>query len=212
MDAMTKFLASYPSRKYAKGTIILHQDDEPPCIYAVKEGIVRIYDISAAGDEQPIIFDQATEMFPIGYLFELIDKAQYFYEAHTNVVVYCVPRQDIITFLKKNPGALYETFKSFAERYLGFQMRLLSLEQPKAADKVLQSINFLSGRFGRRLDDARTHIRLPFTQQDLANFIGLTRETTGIELKKLEKQGIIVRYKQRYIVYVKKLRSKLGLK
>ena len=207
MEAFEKFLATYPTKKYAKGEVILHQDDEPTTAYVIKSGIVKVYDISAAGDERPIIFDQEREFFPIAWMFGIHDLSQFFYEAYTDAVVYKVPRDDITTYLKKHPASLYEVYVEFIKRYIEFQSRILSLEQTKASDKVLFNLNFLTSRFGKKINETESDLNLPMTQKDLANFAGLTRETTSIELKKLEKRGVIRKSKHRYVVYVKKLRS-----
>lgn len=206
MEALKAFLATYPTKNYPKGTIILHQDDTPMCTYVIKSGVIKIYDISAMGDERLVLFDQEREFFPIAWMVGQTERSQFFYEAYTDAVLYKVPRDDIIKFLKTNPESLYDVYVDFIERYVAFQGRILSLEQTKASDKVLFNLNFLTSRFGQKMSDTQTHLKLPMTQQDLANFVGLTRETTSIELKKLEKQGVIRKQEHRYVVYVKKLR------
>lgn len=52
-------------------------------------------------------------------------------------------------------------------------------------------------------------ILLPLTQQDLANFMGLTRETTSIELKKLQDQKILSYRQQKYTVHTNRLNELL---
>jgi CRP/FNR family transcriptional regulator len=209
MDELNRFLSTYPVKTYRKGAIILHQDDEPTCVNVVKSGIVKIYDISAVGDERLILFDQAGEFFPIAWMAGFTEQSQFFYEAHTDATVYRVPRQEMVDFLQSHPSSLYAVYLGFIQRYITFQARILSLEQAKASDKVLFNLNFLLSRFGHRINDRQTSLKLPFTQQDLANFVGLTRETTSIELKKLENQGVIQKQKNRYVVYIKRLRSLL---
>lgn len=209
MEAFEAFLATYPTKKYTKGAIILHQDDEPPCAYVVKKGVIKMYDISAMGDERLVLFDQEREFFPIAWIVGLKEQSQFFYEAYTDADVYKVPRDDIVAFLKKHPDSLYDVYVNFIERYIAFQARILGLEQTRASDKVIFNLDFLTSRFGRKINDSQTDLPLPLTQQDLANYVGLTRETTSIELKKLEKKGVISKSNSRYVVYVKKLRSLL---
>jgi CRP-like cAMP-binding protein len=81
-----------------------------------------------------------------------------------------------------------------------------SLEQAKASEKIIHAFNFLTRRFGKRITKSRTRMLLPLTQQDLANFLGLTRETTGTQLKKLQNDGIIHYENQQYIVHTERLR------
>ncbi len=88
-------------------------------------------------------------------------------------------------------------------------MRINALEQSKANEKVLSTIHYLALRFGRDIRPHRVEIQLPLTQQDLANFMGLTRETASMELKKLQKKGVINYSNQRYIVNTNTLDSYL---
>jgi DNA-binding transcriptional regulator LsrR (DeoR family) len=64
-------------------------------------------------------------------------------------------------------------------------------------------------RYGHDVRQNVVKVSLPLTQQDLANFMGLTRETTGIELKRLEKSGVISYNRQNYIVRTDKLNELL---
>lgn len=181
----------------------------PSCAYIVKKGVVKTYNLTSEGQEKPISFDVEMDTFPIGWVFGKLRATQYFYEAFTSCSVYCVPRDELLRFLKSNAKLLYVYLDYFVTRYLNYQMRVNALEQSKAADKVLHTIYFLCVRFGRDLKKDVVKIQLPMTQQDLANFMGLTRETTGIELKRLEKKGVLTYQRQSYIVKTDKLNQLL---
>jgi CRP-like cAMP-binding protein len=94
-------------------------------------------------------------------------------------------------------------------RHLQFQMRVNALEQSKATHKVINTLHYLCLRFGKEIKENIVKVELPLTQQDLANFMGLTRETTGIELKKLEKQGVINYRRQNYLIRTDRLNEVL---
>ncbi len=209
MDAFKQFVERYRVAKFSRGEIILFEGEVPNCAYIVKKGVVKTYNLTSDGQEKPISFDVDMEMFPIGWVFSKLRSTQYFYEAFTDCSVYCVPREDLINFIKHNPKLLFSYFDYFVSRYLNYQMRVNALEQSKAADKVLHTLYFLCVRFGHDIRKNVVKIMLPLTQQDLANFMGLTRETTGIELKRLEKNGVISYNRQNYIVRTDKLNELL---
>lgn len=210
MDSYVKFLSKYRTRKYSKGEVILYQDEVPSAAYSVKNGIVKTYNITTHGEEKPITFSLKHEMFPIGWIFFKLHRAQYFYEAFTDCELYIIPRSDYLKFLAKNPSSLYGLFDQFVGRYISYQMHVNALEQSKAAEKVLSTLDTLAKQYGKYLDDDKIKIDLPLTQQDLANFMGLTRETTGLELKKLERKGIIIHSNHTYTVRSKQLAKLLG--
>jgi len=205
MQAYKNFLKQYRVKSFAKGEIILVEGEVPATALVVKSGVIKTYNITADGQEKPITFDIEMEVFPLAWVFGKVRFCQFFYEAFTDCEVYSVPREDYVTYLKKHPDMLLDIFDYFVGRYINFQMRINALEQSKASDKVLNTLHFLALRYGKDIKSNLVRIELPLTQQDLANFMGLTRETTGLELKKLEKRGVISYQRQNYIVRTDKL-------
>jgi CRP/FNR family transcriptional regulator len=204
-DKLYTFLEHYPVRKFAKGEIILVQGEVPKSAYIVKKGVIKTYNLTSQGEEKPISFDIRGEMFPVAWIFSKAKYSQYYYEAFTDCEVYAVPPQEYIDLLQRDQEILFDVFSFFIGRHVNYQMRVNALEQSKASAKVLHTIHFLALRFGRDLRNNLVEIQLPFTQQDLANFMGLTRETTGIELKKLQREGVLTYRRQRYVVHTDKL-------
>jgi CRP-like cAMP-binding protein len=205
------FLSQYRVKSYKKGEIILCEGEIPPAGYVIKKGVVKSYNITSEGQEKPITFDVEHEPFPIGWVFHRIRQAQYFYEALTDCEVYCVPRDELAEHLTANPTMLRASFDSLLKSYLNFQMRINALEQSKAANKVIHTLHYLAVRFGKNIKPNLVQIGLPLTQQDMANIMGLTRETTGIELKKLERAGVIRYRRQNYLVRSDKLNDLLDV-
>jgi CRP/FNR family transcriptional regulator len=203
------FLEQYSVRQYKKGDAILQQDATPPSAFVIKQGIVKTYNITSAGEEKPIGFNTSSEVFPLGWVFEKIVTSQYYYEALSDCEVYCVPPTEFLAFLQATPKAMFQVLDRCVWETINHEMRINALEQSKASDKVLYTIHYLALCFGRDLQPDIVEIPLPLTQQDLANFTGLTRETISAELKKLSTEKII-RYRHRsYVVLTDKLNTLL---
>lgn len=205
MEAFIKFCKQFPVKHFEKGELVLVQGEVPHSVFVVKSGIVKSYNITTQGEEKPIEFNIKDEIFPIAWTFHKARYAQYYYEAFTDCEVYCVPREEYSNFLKNYPESSNSMMDYFVSTLINSQMRINALEQSKANTKVINTIHFLCLRFGVTTKPGVVEIRLPLTQQDLANFMGLTRETTGIELKKLQRKGILTYRKQNYSVKIDKL-------
>jgi CRP-like cAMP-binding protein len=190
VEEFQKFLTSYHVKRFSKGEIIMVQGETPTCAYVVKKGVIKTYNLTSQGEEKPIAFDIKNEIFPISWVFSKSSRAQYYYEAFTDSELYCVPAQDLIAFMMRDAETLFEYFDYFVSRYLNVQMRINALEQSKAASKVLNTIHFLCLRYGEEVKSNSVKIQLP---------------TTGIELKKLQRQGVLTYRKQNYIVNTEKL-------
>ncbi|MDB5164208.1 MAG: Transcriptional regulatory protein [Candidatus Saccharibacteria bacterium] len=209
MQTLSEFLKQFRVRTFQKGEIILVEGEVPPSAYVVKKGVVKTYNLTAEGQEKPISFDVEYEVFPIGWVFSKIPATQYFYEAFTDCEIFLVPREAYVDYISGNPKATTHLLDDMIDRHLQFQMRVNALEQSKAAHKVINTLHYLCLGFGTEIKPDTVRVDLPLTQQDLANYMGLTRETTGIELKKLEKQGIISYKRQNYIIRTNRLNEVL---
>jgi CRP-like cAMP-binding protein len=93
---------------------------------------------------------------------------------------------------------------------LATHARVNALEQSKASDKIAETLLYMAGQFGTALRAPTTRFKLKVTQQEIANSLGLTRETTNIELKKLEVKKLISHSRKNYILYMEQLKSYLG--
>lgn len=209
IDPFRLFLQKYRTRKFDKGELILVQGETPDCVYILKKGVVKTYNLTSGGEEKPIGFDIQGDIFPLAWAFGQVNRISYYHEAFTKCELYCVPREDYRAYITKNTPRLMGVFDKFMSKYVLYQLRINALEQSKAAAKVLNTIHFLCLSFGVEIKKDVVKIQVPFTQQDLANFMGLTRETTGIELKKLQRKGVLTYKRQNYIVRTERLNELL---
>jgi CRP-like cAMP-binding protein len=205
MEDYYRFLRNFRTKRFKKGEIILVQGEVPECAYVVKSGIVKTYNLTLSGEEKPIGFDLEAEIFPVAWAFGKVDHVQFYYEAFSEAVIYCIPVAQLKEFFVTHTKAQAWLLDALVTRHMSTQLRINALEQSKAPQKVLNTIHYLCLRFGVQEKKDVVRIRLPLTQQDLANFIGLTRETTGIELKKLHKKGVLSYKKQNYVVRTDRL-------
>jgi CRP-like cAMP-binding protein len=209
LNTFDQFLQRYHTKHFSKGELIFVQGEIPSCAYVIKRGVVKVYNLTSRGEEKPISYDIQHESFPIGWTFSKMSESQFFYDAYTDVELYCIPRSDYQDFLRQNPDVLYEIHSLFIRHYVHMQTRINALEQSKAAAKVVNTIHYLCLRYGKDIKKDTVKIQLPMTQQELANFMGLTRETTGIELKRLQREHVLTYRSQNYVVDTSRLNDLL---
>lgn len=189
---LATFLDNYPLRKISKGEIIIFQGEEPRSSYVVKTGVVKVYNLSVNGDEKPVGFETAQDVFPAPWTFRKAPSALYYYEAFTDVELYIVPRDEYVAFLKSNQEALVATLEKYVANELGSTMRLNALQHSRASDKLIYTLHYLAISHGKPTNKPNViEITLDLTHQDFANFTGLTRETTATELNKLKARKVI---------------------
>ena len=209
MDTLQSFLEHYTFQNYERGDVILQQDCEPNCAFVVKKGAIKTYNLTPRGEEKPVGFTTRNELFPLGWIFNKIYKTQYYYEALSESEVYSVPRDELLEFLNTNRRAMKYVLDKLVWDRLSAEMRINALGQSRASEKVLHTIHYLALCFGRDLQTDIVEIPLPLTQQDVANFTGLTRETISSELKKLASREVIFSRSRNYVVLTDRLNDLL---
>lgn len=202
-----QFLEQYPSRVFEKGQVILLKDEVPKGVYIIQSGFIKTYSIGPNGEERIITIDTKGEDIPIGFTAGLITKAQYFYEAYSRCVVRIVPTSDYMKHLTENNASLLKRHIRITKILLSTLSRVEALEQPKASDKVARMLFNMAERAGVKTKPNKTSLELTVTQQEIADSLGLTRETTGLMLKKLEIRKLIQHSRKSYTLYMEKLKQ-----
>ncbi len=206
MQKLEEFIQRYPLRKFDKDQILLVQDERPRDIFYVKSGFIKGYDINVDGIEQHIWLGAKGDIVPYEWLFSAVDSTLLFYSAFTYAEVYVVNRQELLEFFEKNPDVLMHIAKDIALKLSELTEKLTATEKPKASEKIVYMISLLAKRFGE--DDGsgdKSEITVPLTQQDIANLLGLTRETVATELKKLKDKGYVYYDKWKFVVHTDKI-------
>lgn len=201
MTSLEDYIRQHPTKHYAKDQIILCQDDIPANVYVVKSGFVKGYDIDTNGSEQLLWLGGQGDLFPYDWLFDVVESSQFFYGAFNDCVLYTIERQEFMSFLGLYPKNLLELTRNMAITFNDLIQKLAATEKPKANQKIVHVLHMLAEKFSTEfVDGIGRELEVPLTQQDIANLVGLTRETVAAELKKLKKEGYISYDKLRFVV------------
>ena len=107
-------------------------------------------------------------------------------------------RESFVEFLAQNNDVFLEVNEHILERFQVALKRMQYLTFGNSTSK-LASILLICGRdFGEKRGD-KIEIQIPLTHKDIADLVGVTRETVSVELKKMEKRGLVA-YNQKMIV------------
>lgn len=187
---LVEFFSQFKLLTYQKGELIMRPEDEPQGVFFLKTGFVRLYALTAAGQE--ITFN----IFKPGSYFSLMwavgsEENRYFFEAMTKIEVRRASKEAFLSFIKKEPVSLWalteRTFRGLAGLLLVMEHLLFGPAKTKVAMIILMAAK----RFGEKQSHDEILIHLPLTHQLIASLAGLTRETTSLQMKNLEKQGKI---------------------
>jgi len=201
VEELEGFFSQYKRIHYKKREVILRADDTPTGVFYVYKGYVRLFSVSESGQELTLIIVKPQDLFPIRWVFTG-ERHTYYFDALTPVEISKAPKDKFLEFVEPKPKILHEILKKTLVRLEGLLERMEYAVFGTAYQKVASILVICSERFGTK-EDGGIFIRVPLTHKDVANLIGLTRETTSVELKKLEREKLI--YKKGGYFHVKNI-------
>lgn len=108
--------------------------------------------------------------------------------------------------LASEPESLFKRHIRITKILLTQLHHIEALEQSKATEKVAHTLLYLAETIGSAFPNKEVR-KLTVTQQEIANSLGLTRETAGHVLKKLEIKKLLAKSRNTYVLYIERLRS-----
>ena len=199
MGKLEKFFGKYKPLNFRKKEIILGSDEEPDGVFFIKDGFVRSYSISEEGREFTINIYKPGTYFPATWALAGISNT-YFFEAMTSVESIKVSKEELLDFLNKNPEVLMDLTRRLLVGLNGLLIRIEHLLSKDAYHKVASVVYLVGRRFGKKAAGGKVIVGLPLTHQDIADLSYLTRETTSLEMKKLERQGLLEKRKRLLVI------------
>jgi CRP/FNR family transcriptional regulator, anaerobic regulatory protein len=176
-------------RKYKKGQVLFFEGDLSDKFYIINEGKVKTFKHTREGKEQ-ILYILAEGDF-IGDL-SLLKKSTFKYnaEALEDVNVCTLAKDDFDKILKENPEISLRILESFHDRLVNLENLVQTLSTKDVEARIAGLLVSLSESFGRKQAD-KTILDSALTREEMANFIGVTRETISRKLSSLQDEGII---------------------
>lgn len=178
----TPFVQAALAERIDAGTTVFSEGDDAGNVYEVVEGVVRLYKLLADGRRQITGFRFA------GDLLGFAPQTHYGYGAET------VTKSKLRRFSRARFDRLVNDEPALAQRVLtvtfdelrSAQEQMLLLGRKSAAEKIA---SFLLKMAERQVDTLE--VRLAMGRADIADYLGLTKETVCKTISELKRQGII---------------------
>lgn len=205
-EKIKEFFSVYPVNNYKKGEIIIKPSGKINENYYLQKGLVRMYILSEEGEEITLHIFRPGTFFPIMLSMNNVSN-KYYFEAIDKVEIRKAPLENIIKFLHEDTEVLYDLTSRFASAINGFLLRIESMTFEEAYRKMANLFLYLADRFGEKQGEDIV-ITIPLGHKDIANWIGIRRETVSRQFEKMQKDGIVVSSnKQLVIKDLKKLQT-----
>lgn len=211
MSEINEIVRKYGSTRLIKrGAILLYQGEVPRRALVIKKGLVRAYAITNSGEERAIALHDEGDIIPLSWVFGETSTTLFYYDALTDCEIIAVPKNELMHAITNNPKAMAEVLKVAMNEYTSLLLRVTALEQSSAAEKIALTLYYLLFRHGKEINPGVYFVHIKMTQSMIASLVGLTRESTAVNLKLLKKKGIIEYSNFNYTVYKTNLERFVG--
>ncbi|MDB5177388.1 MAG: CarD family transcriptional regulator [Candidatus Saccharibacteria bacterium] len=211
MEDIAKLLPTQSTkRSVKKRSILIYQGEIPRQAYIVLSGAFKAYRLGNFGEEQIVGFRTKGDMFPETWIFGKTSSALYYYEALEDAEVLTVEKPVLLELIDNNPDIKELVFNYIMTGYTGLLMQISALEQSRAAEKLLLMMYYLMFRYGHETQAGVYQVDLRLTHTTLGSLMGLTRETTTMEMGRLKRKKVISYDSKGFVIYRQELERRLG--
>lgn len=209
-ELLTALETDATTRVFKKGTTVLYQSEIPRSAFIVRKGLVRAYTITSNGEERVTTLHTKNDIFPLSWIYGETPNTLFYYEATTDCELVCIPKATLVDTIATHPVHMAALIKSTVNSYTALLIRITALEQSTAAEKIAMTLYYLVIRHGVERKPGEFTINLKMTQSMIASLVGLTRESTAVNLKLLQKKQIISYSNFTYVINKSKLERYVG--
>ena len=172
-----------------KGEILFNKGGAGDALYIIKNGRIKIFLSSHAGDEVLLaIFSEADFFGEMALLDGMPRSADAIAIEPTELLL--LNRNDLISFLNHNSNAVQAVLQSLSQRLRRTDDILEDTCFLQISERFAKKLVELAMQHGRREGDV-IFIDLSLTQKDMASMVGATRESINKELRTLREKGLV---------------------
>lgn len=166
---------------------VFHEGDPAKRVFMVTHGALKLYTLLADGRRQITGF-----MFPGDFLGVSVDEEYAFtVEALGDTELWWFSRDAFDKFISEHPQVERELYRLAAHELAEAQRQMVLLGRKAAAERLATFFLSLVERAERASGTSETSFDLPMSRMDIADYLGLTKETVSRMLAQLRALGLI---------------------
>jgi CRP-like cAMP-binding protein len=172
-----------------RGHRIYQPGDPSEHLFLVKSGTIKISAFDPSNREVLLAFRHPGDVF--GEL-ALLDESprDHLDKAHEDSLICALRRDVVLRLARESPDVAFRVLTLMGRRIRQLRRRIEELSYKSAPARVARALMDLADEHGVQ-DSRGMVIAFRLSQTDLANLVGLTRETVNVVLHQLQKKGVI---------------------
>ncbi|MBD7912352.1 MULTISPECIES: Crp/Fnr family transcriptional regulator [Clostridium] len=188
-EELVEIVKTINHKEYAKGDVIFSEGDVASTLYFINEGKIKIYKYTKDGKEQILYILSEGDFF--GEL-DLIKPSKYGFnsKAIVDTKICTLSKDEMKDLMVRNPEISIKVLETVGERLSNVENLAQNLATNDVDSRMAYLLIDLLEKYGE-ITDKNVSIMLPLSREDMANYIGVTRETISRKLKKFEDEELI---------------------
>jgi CRP/FNR family transcriptional regulator, cyclic AMP receptor protein len=198
LDEADALRAAGVQRAYGPNVTLIHQADEGGPVVVLLAGRVKIAVSTKAGRQAIVAIRGAGDL--VGELAAIDDSPRSTMVTTLEPVeALVVPRSDFAALLEQHPRVALAILREVAPRLRYADVQLAQFATHDVVGRLAHRLVELSERFGTSEEDG-IEIRLPLSQEDLASWVGASREAVSKAFQVLRSLHIVETGRRRVTV------------
>lgn len=207
-EEVMPFLAVAKKHIVEEKKMIFMHEEPITHVYFLVSGKVKVFRNDLAGREQIMSVKQRGDMFPHVGFFR---KGNY--PAHATAIedaeLYSIAIRDFEEVLLNNPYLSIKLCKVLGDQIVDMQQRLEEMTLKSTNERILLLLLRLGETHGNGLEEGWVKLNTRFTNVDLANMIGTTRESVNRLISQLRKEQAVKLEDGIYFIALEKVKQEL---
>lgn len=176
-------------KEYKKNDVVFSEGNNASSLLFVNKGSIKLYKYNKDGKEQILHILSDGDFF--GEL-DLVKTSQYKFNAKCikDTKICALTNEEMREIIYKDPEIAIKMLKSLGEKLSEVESLAQNLSTNDVDTRIAYLLIELMDKYLKVSEDTK-YLDLPISREDMASFIGVTRETISRKLKKLENEKII---------------------
>ncbi len=187
-------------RPFQKGKLLFCEGDRGDALYLVLKGKVKATLLAEDGREIILSLLGPGEIVGEMALFDVEERRSATVETLEDSELMVLSGQAFLDVMASRPGIATNVIRTLSQRLRDTSCRIRNLVFLDTYSRVGRYLVELARKQGRELADGSLLVMRP-THQEIANYLGTTRETVSRAMRDLQEQGLLKVVGRRVILY-----------
>jgi CRP/FNR family transcriptional regulator len=177
------------NKEYKKGEILFFEGDQIESLFIINQGKVKVFKYTKEGKEQILYILSEGDIFGELSLFRS-EKLTFNVEALEDLNTCVLTKASFERILSKRPEISMKVLQVMGDRLIKMETLIQSLGTKDIEARIATFLLELIPEYTKSRGSIK-EIELPLSREEIANYIGVTRETISRKLGKMQDEGIL---------------------